>query len=333
VDLSVFDFGLVRASAGAGAGAALRDMIDLAVRTERWGYRRFWMSEHHNLPAVATSSPAVLIGPVAAATSRLRVGAGGVILPNHPPLVVAEQFATLEALFPGRIDLGLGRAPQMDPGTAAALRRTGGASGGDFAEQLAELRGYYLEPSGGGPAVRAVPGVGYRPAMWLLGTGSYSAELAGRLGMPFAFAHHFSPDRTVAALASYRAHFRPSADLARPHAMVAAQVLVAGTDEHSEWLFGPSMVNVLCARRGEMLAALPTPEEAAAFDYTDEERAITRTTLGQQVVGGPDTVRRRLTDLLAATAADEFLAVTVAHDHADRLRSYELLADLAGNPT
>jgi luciferase family oxidoreductase group 1 len=318
VALSVFDFALV--SAGSDEREALRRMLDLAVRTERWGYHRFWLSEHHNMAAVATSSPAVLVGQVAAATKSIRVGAGGVILPNHPPLVVAEQFGTLEALFPGRIDLGVGRATQMDPVTAAALRR----GDGDFAEQLSELIAYFE----GKTPVRAVPAVGYRPPMWLLGTGHYSAELAGRLGLPFAFGHHFRPDLTTEALAVYRENFRPSQALSQPYAMVAAAVIVADDDARAEWIHGPSRVNMLSARRGQLMDALPTTGQAASFDYTEEERAIVRAALDAQVIGGPATAEEKLRRLLKDTAADELMAVTITHDHADRLRSYELLANL-----
>ncbi|WP_163505620.1 LLM class flavin-dependent oxidoreductase [Fodinicola acaciae] len=320
--LSVFDFALL--SAGSDARQALRRMLDLAVRTESWGYRRFWMSEHHNMRAVATSSPAVLVGQVAAATSTIRVGSGGVILPNHPPLVVAEQFGTLEALFPGRIDLGLGRASQMDPETAAALRRAGGAAGGDFAEQLTELLGYF----DGTTAVRAVPAVGFQPPIWLLGTGHYSAELAGKRGLPFAFGHHFRPDLTTAALTTYRENFQPSAALSQPYAMVAAAVIVADDDATAEWLHGPSRVNMLSARRGKLMDSLPTTEQAAGFDYTEEERAIVRAALDAQIIGGPATAEEKLRRLLKDTGADELMAVTITHDHADRLRSYELLANL-----
>lgn len=318
VALSVFDFALV--SAGSDERAALRGMLDLAAHAERWGYHRFWMSEHHNMPAVVTSSPAVLVGQVAAATNSIRVGAGGVILPNHPPLVVAEQFGTLEALFPGRIDLGLGRATQMDPVTAAALRR----GEGDFADQLAELIAYFE----GKTPVRAVPAVGYQPPMWLLGTGHYSAELAGRLGLPFAFGHHFRPDLTTDALSAYRENFRPSDVLAQPYAMVAAAVIVADDDTRAEWIYGPSSVNMLSARRGQLMDTLPTTEQAASFDHTEEERATVRAALDAQFVGGPATVEGKLQRLLEDTAADELMAVTITHDHADRLRSYELLAGL-----
>ena len=240
VPLSVLD--LAPVPDGGNAGDALRATIDLARHVERLGFHRFWVAEHHNMPGIASSAPPVLIGHIADATTTMRVGSGGVMLPNHVSLVVAEQFGMLEALHPGRIDLGIGRAPGTDQVTAAALRRSPEAlSADDFPDQLMDLLGYFTGrwPDGHPFAqITAVPGRGYQPAMWLLGSSGYSAQVAGLLGLPFAFAHHFSPANTLPALALYREHFRPSEALDRPYAMVAAAVVCADTDDRARWLAG-----------------------------------------------------------------------------------------------
>jgi luciferase family oxidoreductase group 1 len=331
--MSVLD--LAPVSSGSGASRALRNSIDLARHAEQWGYRRHWVAEHHNMPGVASTVPAVLVAHLAAATTRLRVGSGGVMLPNHAPLVVAEQFGMLEAFHPGRIDLGIGRAPGTDPATAAALRRSERMlSSEDFLEQLGELLGFLQETFPEDHPyrrIRAVSGAGSVPAVWLLGSSGYSAQVAGILGLPFAFAHHFSPANTVPALALYRSRFRPSDALAEPYAMVAAAVVCAATDERARWLHGPSRLSMLRLRSGRP-AVLPTPEEAAAYPYTPDELAMTAGFTSSHVVGDPDSVRRGLDDLLAATGADELMVTTFVHDHDDRLRSYQLLAELAELP-
>ena len=305
------------------ATAALRHSTTLIQRVEQLGFHRYWVAEHHGMPGVGSSSPAVLIAHLAASSSRIRVGSGGVMLPNHQPLVVAEQFGTLEALHPGRIDLGLGRAPGTDPRTAAALRRGTGALGADeFPEQLTELMAYF---HGDGPVV-AVPAVGHRPAIWLLGSSGYSAQVAGLLGLPFAFAHHFSGHNTMAALALYRETFRPSAVLAQPYSMIAAAVLAAATDGEARRLAAAGALQFLRLRQGRP-GLVPTPEEAAAHPYSAEERAFVEDRLAGQVVGAPDTVRDGIRELVARTGVDELMVVTNAHDGADRLRSYELLAE------
>jgi luciferase family oxidoreductase group 1 len=308
--------------AGSTSAQALRATIDLARATERLGYRRFWLAEHHNMPGIASSAPAVLIGQVAAATSTMRVGSGGVMLPNHPPLVVAEQFGMLTALHPDRIDLGLGRAPGTDPRTAQALRRSAAPlSADDFPQQLDELLSYFDADQNASPAA------GNRPPVWLLGSSGYSAQLAGMLGLPFAFAHHFSATNTLPAVELYRRSFRPSAALERPYVLIAAAVIVAEDDEQAQWLAGPTGLSFLRLRQGNP-GLLPTPDEAAGYPYTDRDRAFLAERVAGQLVGGPDTVRKAAEALVAATGADELMATTMVHGATDRLRSYELLAGL-----
>jgi luciferase family oxidoreductase group 1 len=312
---------------------ALRGTIELAKHVEGLGYRRFWLAEHHNMPGIASSAPAVLIGEVAAATDTIRVGSGGVMLPNHPPLVVAEQFGMLEALHPGRIDLGLGRAPGTDPVTASALRRSAKPlSDDDFPQQLGELLAFFDgqwpddHPYG---AITAVPGEGYRPPVWLLGSSGYSAQVAGLLGMPFAFAHHFSSANTIPALRLYRDTFRPSAELAEPYSMIAANVLAADTDEHARYLAGPGGLSFLRLRSGRP-GQFPTNEEAAAYPYTPQERAFVDQRLADQIIGGPETVRRGIDELIAATEVDELMITTMTYDQADRWHSFDLVAQVTG---
>ncbi|RLK12402.1 luciferase family oxidoreductase group 1 [Micromonospora sp. M71_S20] len=323
VPLSVLD--LAPVAAGATAGAALRHTTELARRTEELGYRRFWVAEHHNMPAIASSAPAVLLAHLAAHTSTIRLGSGGVMLPNHAPLVVAEQFGTLEALHPGRIDLGIGRAPGTDQVTALALRRTmEGLSAEGFPRELADLMNYF---SGERPGpITATPGLGEQPAVWLLGSSGFSAQLAGLLGLPFSFAHHFSAQNTVPALALYRQHFRPSKWLEQPYAMVAVNAVCADTDERAEWLAGPAALSFLRLRSGRP-EPLSTPDEAAAYPYTEAEREFVRQRRDGQATGSPETVRRQLGELLARTGADELMLTTLVYDVADRVRSYELIAE------
>ncbi|HYW26972.1 MAG TPA: LLM class flavin-dependent oxidoreductase [Terriglobales bacterium] len=331
VPISVLD--LAPIGSGQRPGQALRNSIDLAIHAERWGYRRHWVAEHHNMPGVASSAPAVLIAHLASATTTIRVGSGGVMLPNHAPLVVAEQFGMLEAIHPGRIDLGIGRAPGTDPVTAAALRRTAGPlSADEFPEELAELVAFFEGAFPGGhpySRIRAVPGEGDMPELWLLGSTGYSAQAAAYLGLPFAFAHHFSPANTEPALRLYRERFRPSGSLAEPYALVAVAVVCADTDERAAWLHGSSRLSVLRLRSGTP-GPLPTPEEAADYPYTPDERERARAFTADHVVGGPETVRRGLDELLARTRADELMITTNVHDHGGRLRSFELVAHLAG---
>jgi luciferase family oxidoreductase group 1 len=326
VPLSVLD--LAPVPAGGTAGQALRATIALAREAERLGFTRFWVAEHHGMPGVASSSPPVLIGHIAEATTRIRVGSGGVMLPNHPSLVVAEQFGMLEALHPGRIDLGIGRAPGTDQATAAALRHRGPD---EFPRQLTDLLGFFTGqwPVGHPYAtVRAVPGEGAGPDMWLLGSSGYSAQVAGTLGLPFAFAHHFMPANTLPALALYRESFRPSATLDRPYAMVAAAVICADTDERARFLAGASALSFLRLRQGRP-GLVPSPEEAAAYPYSTVEKAFIADRQSTQYIGIPDKVRTGLEDLVKRTEADELMITTQTYDPADRLRSFELLAKAA----
>ena len=320
VPLSVLDVAPV--AAGASSGDALRATTDLARAVERMGYHRFWVAEHHNMPAIASSAPAVLIAHLAAATSTMRIGSGGVMLPNHAPLVVAEQFGTLAALHPGRIDLGIGRAPGTDQATALALRRTvEGLSAEQFPQELAELINMF---TGEQPRrIVATPGLGESPVVWLLGSSGFSAQLAGILGLPFSFAHHFSAANTLPALALYRESFRPSRWLEEPYAMVAVATVCADTDERARWLARPSALSFLRLRQGRP-EALATPEEAAAYPYTDVEREFMAERWEGQAIGSPATVRRALEELQAKTRADELMLTALVYDVEDRVRSFEL---------
>ncbi|MGW4498385.1 LLM class flavin-dependent oxidoreductase [Micromonospora sp. NPDC004336] len=323
VPLSVLD--LAPVAAGATAGEALRHTTELARRTEELGYHRFWVAEHHNMPGIASSAPAVLLAHLAAHTSTIRLGSGGVMLPNHAPLVVAEQFGTLDALHPGRIDLGIGRAPGTDQVTALALRRTmEGLSAEGFPRELADLMNYFTGERPG--PITATPGRGQQPAVWLLGSSGFSAQLAGMLGLPFSFAHHFSSQHTLPALALYRQSFRPSRWLAEPYAMVAVNAVCADTDERAEWLAGPSALSLLRLRSGRP-GPLASPDEAAAYPYTEIEREFVRQRRDGQAMGSPETVRQQLGDLLARTGADELMLATLVYDVADRVRSFELIAN------
>ncbi|MEV7287083.1 LLM class flavin-dependent oxidoreductase [Streptomyces sp. NPDC093252] len=322
IPLSVLDLAPVRA--GHSPAEALENTVALARAAESYGYRRFWISEHHNTPAMASSATSVIIGQVAAATERITVGAGGVMLPNHAPYVVAEQFGTLAAYHPGRIDLGLGRAPGADPWTARALRREQGA-GGDFPGQVAEVRGY-LAPGSGSPArrVRAIPGEGSGVPVYVLGSSTFGAALAAREGLPFVFASHFAPDQLRAALALYRSAFRPSAVLARPYAMVAANAVVAESEREAVRIFSSLQQKFLTHLRGGMEFRPPVDDIHSL--WTPQEAGIVGAMLAESHVGTPETVRRGLADLAARTGADELMILSEAWDFDARLRSYELLA-------
>jgi len=324
VPLSVLDLSPV--AAGTNAGQALRQTTELAVRTEELGYRRFWVAEHHNMPAIASSAPAVLIAHLAGATATIRVGSGGVMLPNHAPLVVAEQFGTLEALHPGRIDLGIGRAPGTDQLTALALRRKmEGLSAEAFPQELDDLIGFFTGEDSRAPII-AMPGSGDMPAMWLLGSSGFSAQLAGLLGLPFSFAHHFSAANTVPALALYRQQFRPSRWQQRPYAMVAVSAVCADTDEHAQWLSGPAALSFLQLRAGAA-QPLASPAEAAAYPYSPFEREFARQRFAGQAVGSVETVCRQLAGLLDCSRADELMLMTLVYDIEDRIRSFGLIAE------
>ena len=306
---------------------ALRITTSLARHAERWGYRRFWVAEHHAMPAIASSSPAVLIAHLAGATSTIRVGSGGVMLPNHAPLVVAEQFGMLESLHPGRIDLGVGRAPGTDQRTALALRRTmEGLSAENFPQELMDVIGML---AGDPRLLPATPRAAELPQIWLLGSSGFSAQLAGVLGLPFSFAHHFSAQNTEAALALYRERFTPSQWLDRPHVMVAVNAVVADTDERAEYLARPGIISFLRLRAGTP-AALMHPDRAAQYEFSPAQLEFARDRRAGQLLGGPETVTRQLADLIARTEPDEIMATNQIYGEADRLRSYELLAGLAG---
>ncbi|WP_309235995.1 LLM class flavin-dependent oxidoreductase [Amycolatopsis sp. SID8362] len=323
VPLSVLDLSPV--SEGNTVGETLRNTLDLARAAERLGFNRYWLAEHHNMPGIASSATSVLIGHVADATERIRVGSGGVMLPNHAPLVVAEQFGTLEAFHPGRIDLGIGRAPGTDQRTALALRGPGGLSADNFPEHLQELIGYFTHSEARG--VNAVVAEGNQPPVWLLGSSGFSAQLAGRLGLPFSFAHHFAAENTIPAVQLYRENFQPSAVLSEPYVMLGVSVVAAETDERAQFLVGPSGLTFLSLRRGRPIA-LPTPEEAAEYPYTEIDRAFLADRFGSSIIGSPETVQKGFEQLLADTGADELMITTMVHGHADRVRSYELVAGL-----
>jgi luciferase family oxidoreductase group 1 len=305
---------------------ALRRVLDLARLADRLGFARYWFAEHHSMPAIASSAPEVLIAHVAGATERIRVGAGGIMLPNHVPLRVAETFHTLEALYPGRIDLGIGRAPGTDPAASRALRAF---DAGDFPVQLAELRAFSARSFPKDHpfhSVQVVPGDVALPPIWLLGSSGASAQLAGRLGMGYGFASHFSPAPAAPALQAYRESFEPSERFERPHAIAAASVVCAETDEHAEYL-AASMDLMWVQLRTGRLGPVPSPEEALAYPYTPQDRAVIEQYRGLSIVGRPERVRERIEALAAETGADEVMVMSNVHDHAERLRSHELIAE------
>jgi luciferase family oxidoreductase group 1 len=327
IPLSALDLSPV--AAGMSGAQALRNSLDLARLCDGLGYVRYWVAEHHNMPAIASSAPDIMIGQIAAVTTRMRIGSGGVMLPNHAPLMVAERFKILEALYPGRIDLGLGRAPGTDPATSYALRRRQGVNEeDDFLERFQELM---LLETRGFPAghpfhnVRAMPADVPLPPIYLLGSSDYSAQLAGQIGAAFAFAHHFASFPADEAMRLYRDSFRPSVSHDKPHAILGTQVMVADTDEEAERLALTFDLNTVRRAKGEYLP-LASPEEAAAFDYTPVDRARIAQGRNRISVGSPKTVKERLMPLIEATKADELMATSMIFDHTARRRSYELLA-------
>lgn len=327
VPLSVLD--LAPITQGGDAALAFERSRDLAQHAERWGFRRFWLAEHHGIPGIASAATAVVIGHVAAGTSTIRVGAGGIMLPNHAPLVVAEQFGTLAALFPGRIDLGLGRAPGSDQATARALRRSATA-GDDFPQDVVELLSYF-EPAHPGQAIRAVPGEGLDVPVWILGSSLFGAQVAAMLGLPFAFASHFAPTHLQQAVAIYRERFEPSLQLAAPHVMLALNVFAADTDEEARRLFTSLQQAFVNLRRGTP-GLLAPPDPSLPERLLPFERAMLDDVLSCTVVGAPDTVRRGIEQFVERTGADEVIIASQVYDHAARLRSYEIVADVAGVP-
>jgi len=325
IPLSVLDLSPV--PQGTSVSKALANTLDLARHAESLGFHRFWLAEHHNMPGIASAATTVVIGHVAAGTSKIRVGSGGIMLPNHAPLMVAEAFGTLAALHPGRIDLGLGRAPGTDQATMRALRRyMGGVD--RFAEDVVELQQWF-KPASEDQSVRAVPGEGQDVPMWLLGSSTYGAQLAAALGLPYAFAAHFAPDQLMEAIEVYRRGFRPSEQLDKPYFMICIGVCAADTDEEARRLFTSTQQQFLALRRGrpgllpppvDDITAIAAPHELAGLDHTFRYSAI----------GSPETVAAKVKAVIAATGADEVMAASQIFDHAARLHSYEILAGLRG---
>jgi luciferase family oxidoreductase group 1 len=310
---------------GAAAADALRNSLDLAQHAEGWGYNRFWLAEHHNAAGIASAATAVVIAHVAAGTRTIRVGAGGVMLPNHSPLVIAEQFGTLAALHDGRIDLGLGRAPGTDQLTLRALRRTP-SSAERFPHDVLELRALLGDPQPG-QVVHAIPGAGSHVPLWILGSSIFGAQLAAMLGLPYAFASHFAPDALLPALDVYRGEFRPSEQQQRPYAMVAANVIAADDDQQAQRLFTSqqqSFTNIFRASRGQ----LPAPIDDIEAYWSPEEKTRVSSMLRRSFVGSAETVMRGLQGFVEETGADELIVAAAIHDHNARLRSYEILAGL-----
>jgi luciferase family oxidoreductase group 1 len=315
--------------AGGTAAQALRNSLDLAQHAEQWGYHRYWVAEHHNMNGVASSATSVLIGYLAGGTKTIRVGSGGVMLPNHAPLVIAEQFGTLATLYPGRIDLGLGRAPGTDPLTARALRRERLMAAEQFPQDVLELQSYF-RPKTLNQAVHAVPGEGVDVPIWLLGSSDFSARFAASRGLPFAFASHFAPDYLEVALRIYRDNFQPSASRNRPYAMAGVNVIAAETDEEAARLFTSVQQVFLALRRGGALQLPPPLESAERMDeiWSEAEAVGISRALRCSVVGSPDTVRRGLQQILDETEADELILTGQIYDHAARLRSFEIAASI-----
>jgi luciferase family oxidoreductase group 1 len=308
--------------AGGDAGLAFRNSLDLAQHAERWGYKRYWLAEHHNMPGIASAATAVVIGYVANGTRTIRVGSGGIMLPNHAPLMIAEQFGTLESLFPGRIDLGLGRAPGTDMRTAQALRRY--LAGADrFPQDVLELQAWFraAEP---GQAVRAVPGAGLDVPIWILGSSLFGAQLAAALGLPFAFASHFAPDYLIEALEIYRRTFKPSAQLAQPYAMAGIAVVAADTDAEAQRLFTSLQQQFVNLRRGTPGPLLP-PVDSMDGRATAVEMAGLRRAMRRAQVGSPETVRRGIEDFIRETGIDELMVAGQIFDHQARLHSFEIV--------
>jgi len=313
---------------GSDAAQSFRNTLDLARHAERWGYRRFWLAEHHGMPGIASAATAVLIGHVAGGTSTIRVGAGGIMLPNHSPLVIAEQFGTLESLYPGRIDLGLGRAPGSDQITARAMRRDLASDAREFPQDVQELADYFSASSR--QRVRAVPGYGLNVPLWILGSSLFGAQLAAALGLPYAFASHFAPAQMLQAIATYRAQFRPSAQLDKPYVMLGFNVFAAATDEEARFRATSMQQAFINLRRGRP-AQLPVPVEGYADRIGPEERALLDDVLSCSAIGSPAVVQAALRSFIDRTGADELMIASQIYDHAARLRSYEIAAGaLAG---
>ncbi|MCB1749868.1 MAG: LLM class flavin-dependent oxidoreductase [Gammaproteobacteria bacterium] len=317
---------LAPVTAGSDCAEAFRRSVDLARHAEQWGYHRYWLAEHHNMPGIASSATAIVIGHVAGATTRIRVGAGGIMLPNHSPLVIAEQFGTLASLYPGRIDLGLGRAPGSDQLTARALRRASTSHADRFPDDVQELIGLFA-PATAGQALRAVPGAGLEVPVWILGSSLFGAQLAAWLGLPYAFASHFAPDALLQAVEIYRAQFRPSAQLEQPYVMVGAGLYVADNEREARRLYTSMQIQFTNLFRGAPGEVQPPIEDMDTY-WTPAERAGVERALKYCFVGDREQVAAQLADFVAQTGADEVMLAAQIHDHAARLRSYEIGAGI-----
>lgn len=325
IPLSILDLAMI--NEGSHAGQSFKNSVDLAQHAEDWGFNRYWLAEHHNMPGVASSATSIIIGHVAQETKEIRVGSGGVMLPNHAPLVIAEQFGTLDAMYPGRIDLGLGRAPGSDQATAYALRRTLQSGGEDFPQQVEELRKYFA----GNPTdrVRAFPGAGQNVPIWLLGSSGFSAQLSAELGLPFSFASHFAPQFMMQALQIYHQNFRPSKDLQKPFAMMGVNLIAADTDEKAQFLATSMQQQFLNIRQGKMTQFSPPIEDTHAVWSPFEQEAVAQQSQAPSVIiGSPETVKRKLEEFVEMTKADELIISSGIFDHEERLRSYEILSEI-----
>lgn len=323
IPFSVLDLSPI--AEGSTAADALRNSLDLAQNAERLGYKRFWVAEHHSMPGIASAATSVVIAHVGVGTSSIRIGSGGIMLSNHAPIVIAEQFGTLDALFPGRVDLGLGRAPGSDGLTMRALRRRLDAAD-EFPDQLQELQ-YFLKTPVAGQKVQAVPGGGSDVEIWLLGSSDFNARLAGQLGLPFSFAAHFSPDNTLPALEIYRENFRPSEVLDEPLAMVAVNIFAAATDHEAEKLATSQHQSFLNLIRGTPGKIQPPVDDMEAV-WSPAEKALVQARLGGSIIGGPETVKHGLERLIDATNADEIIVNTMTFDHEARIVSYEIVSEI-----
>ncbi|MEO8723169.1 MAG: LLM class flavin-dependent oxidoreductase [Sphingobium sp.] len=322
--ISILD--LVRVRQGSDIRAALDASRDLAAHAEQMGYTRFWVAEHHNMPGIASAATSVVIGHIAAGTSSIRVGAGGIMLPNHAPMVIAEQFGTLASLFPGRIDLGLGRAPGTDQMTLRALRRDP-MSAESFPQDVQELQAL-LGPLAEGQRVQAVPGTNTNVPLWILGSSLFGAQLAAQLGLPYAFASHFAPQALIEALHIYRAHFRPSAQLDRPHAMIGVNIIAADTDSEARRLATTQQMSIADLFRGARGLSKPPIDDIESY-WTPTEKAQAQGFLSRSIIGGPTTVQERLAALIAETGADELMIVSDVFDHQARINSFQIISEVA----
>ncbi|HWJ38212.1 MAG TPA: LLM class flavin-dependent oxidoreductase [Sphingomicrobium sp.] len=322
VPLSVLDLSPI--AQGSDAGVSLRNSADLARHVEALGYTRFWMAEHHSMPGIASAATAVALAFVGSQTSTIRIGSGGIMLPNHAPLIIAEQFGTLEALFPGRVDLGLGRAPGTDQAAAYAMRRNLSSDADQFPKDVIELMGYF---TGGNGRVRAVPGEGLSIPIWILGSSLFGAQLAAMLGLPYAFASHFAPQMMMDAIKVYRERFQPSDQLARPHVMLGFNAIVADTDEEAE-LLATSVQQAFVSLRSGAPVQLPPPRAGYFDELPLEARALLRSVLSASAIGSPDTAAQQVREFIERARPDELMVTSQVYDHQARLRSYDLLMDV-----